>query len=129
GIAAALLSPISWGHHLVWVVPAVVILVDVAFTRGARRPGLRYLLLAAATFVLFTSGVIHHFNRHKGGHHWDGGLVDMIGVNAYMLGCLVLLVLVPYVSRPRAGGRPARVTADEEVVGGARSALLEPQHS
>src|SRR3954468_10268687 len=30
GLTACLISPISWVHHLYWVVPAVVVLVDVA---------------------------------------------------------------------------------------------------
>jgi hypothetical protein len=51
-------------------------------------------LAGAATFVLFTSGVIHRY-RHWGGQHYDDGLVGVLGENAYVLGCLALLVLTP----------------------------------
>lgn len=46
GLTACLISPISWLHHLYWVVPAVVVLVDVAAgtpvvaVKHGHRPGL-----------------------------------------------------------------------------------------
>ena len=93
GLAGGLLSPISWTHHLYWVVPAVLLLVDrAAATRGRTRWG--HLVVGAATFALFTSGVIHHY-WHWGGHHYDDGPVGVLGENAYVLGCLALLCLTP----------------------------------
>lgn len=103
GIGCAMLSPISWGHHLVWVVPGLVLLVDAALPAdGGFR--LRPALVAVAGYTLFASGAMHHFNTHRGGHYWEGGWVGMLGINSYVLGALALLALVPI--RP---GAPAVV--------------------
>jgi alpha-1,2-mannosyltransferase len=104
GLTGCLLSPISWTHHLYWVVPALLLLVDrAAATRGRTR--WRHLITGGAAFVLFTSGVIHHY-WHWGGHHYDDGPVGVLGENAYVLGCLALLCLVPW--RPAAPAPPPR---------------------
>ncbi|WP_431892924.1 glycosyltransferase 87 family protein [Micromonospora haikouensis] len=45
GLTANVVSPISWSHHLVWVIPAVIVLADAALRRReasrgvAQRPG------------------------------------------------------------------------------------------
>ena len=39
GLTACLISPISWVHHLYWVLPAVVVLVDIAAGTPVAGPG------------------------------------------------------------------------------------------
>lgn len=51
GVTGALISPVSWQHHLYWFVPAIVVLIDVAATRGAAR---RWWYAAFAAFVWCT---------------------------------------------------------------------------
>ncbi|MGB2567789.1 glycosyltransferase 87 family protein [Micromonospora citrea] len=43
GLTANVISPISWTHHLVWVIPAIVVLADAAVRRheASRGPTLR----------------------------------------------------------------------------------------
>ncbi|MEO3927409.1 glycosyltransferase 87 family protein [Micromonosporaceae bacterium B7E4] len=43
GLTTNVISPISWSHHLVWVIPAIVILADAASRRrtASRGPGPR----------------------------------------------------------------------------------------
>lgn len=84
GIAGALASPISWTHHLYWIVPAIVIMID-----------LRQWATAVATYVLFASGIIHYF-WHPGGHHYDDGILGAVAESAYVLGCIVLLWILPH---------------------------------
>ncbi|HWG99244.1 MAG TPA: glycosyltransferase 87 family protein [Pilimelia sp.] len=48
GLTANVISPISWSHHLVFVVPAVLILVDAALRRRVASRGLAARSLAAA---------------------------------------------------------------------------------
>jgi len=50
GITALLVSPISWTHHWVWVVPLLVALIVTAW----RRRSLRYGLAAAALATAFS---------------------------------------------------------------------------
>ncbi|MEV4627616.1 glycosyltransferase 87 family protein [Micromonospora sp. NPDC049523] len=40
GLTANVISPVSWSHHLVWVVPAVIVLADTALRRRRASRGL-----------------------------------------------------------------------------------------
>ncbi|MBF9128240.1 DUF2029 domain-containing protein [Plantactinospora sp. S1510] len=42
GLTTNVISPISWSHHLVWVIPAMVVLGDAASRRRAASRGLAY---------------------------------------------------------------------------------------
>jgi alpha-1,2-mannosyltransferase len=62
GLTACLISPISWVHHLYWVLPAVVVLVDiaagtpVAAGRGGEAARPRAVRGAAAAAALVVTG-------------------------------------------------------------------------
>ena len=119
GLAAVLVSPISWSHHLVWVVPALVVLVDVA--AGAPGPGTspasrwaprqRQAIAAGgalAVFAAFLSSVIWFFERDQGEHHADG-LVGLLGESAYVFVLVALVFLLP--ARGTTSPQPADLTA------------------
>ena len=118
GLVACLVSPISWTHHLVWVAPAILVLVDVAAgtpVSGTGRPLQRRVLAGAsalAACVVFGLSVVWYFARFDGSMP-DHGVVAEIGADAYVLAMLVLLALVPIrdLSRRAAGpdGSPARI--------------------
>lgn len=40
GLTTNVISPISWSHHLVWVIPAIVVLADAAIRRRSASRGL-----------------------------------------------------------------------------------------
>lgn len=115
GLAAVLVSPISWSHHLVWVVPALVVLVDVA--AGAPRPGTstsrwtarqRQAIAAGgagAVLAAFLSSVIWFFERDQGEHHADG-LVGLLGESAYVIVLLALVFLLPARAVSSSAARP-----------------------
>ncbi|MFI7606818.1 glycosyltransferase 87 family protein [Micromonospora sp. NPDC049366] len=42
GLTANVISPISWTHHLVWVIPAIIVLADAAVRRREASRGLAY---------------------------------------------------------------------------------------
>jgi alpha-1,2-mannosyltransferase len=90
GLTAGLVSPITWVHHLFWLVPAVVLLVDVGLIRRSWPP----LLLAASTVVLFASGVNIRLGQ-SAGHHLSSGFAAIGGENGYAVCCLLLLLVVP----------------------------------
>lgn len=94
GLVGALISPITWPHHIYWFVPAVVVLVDAAL--GA-RPGStrrRLWLLAVGVAVITVYGVVTF-------HDWGTALVptdtvaDFVDRNVYVLLGLVLLAALP----------------------------------
>lgn len=119
GLVSCLVSPISWTHHLVWVVPAILVLIDVAAgtpVSGSGRPGTRRVVAGAAALaacVVFVFSVVWYFANFDGSMPAHGFGVQL-GADAYGLAMLALLGLVPIralvdrVARP--GGSPARVT-------------------
>jgi alpha-1,2-mannosyltransferase len=95
GAAACLLSPITWVHHLVWLLPGILVLVGHAYAPGvsARR---RHLLLwsAAAAYGLLCSRVIFLFDTQFTG--WGA-----LGSNAFVILTALLLGGLPIRSAPR----------------------------
>jgi hypothetical protein len=114
GLTSTVISPISWSHHLVFVVPAVLILMDASLRRRAvaRRlgqapglAGLRYGTAAAGVYLLFVLSPIW-WVRHRlpEGSHFDSGLWGVLAENSLALGVIVLVALLPW----RPGAEPAR---------------------
>ncbi|QKW12583.1 glycosyltransferase family 87 protein [Verrucosispora sp. NA02020] len=103
GLVAALISPITWTHHIYWFVPAVIILIDATLRtdprtpEGARRRR-RLSWLALGTSMIIVYGVVSFY---------DWGVTptptqtpwEFVLRNAYVLLCLLLLVVLPV--RPR----------------------------
>ncbi|GIJ80094.1 hypothetical protein Xph01_45260 [Micromonospora phaseoli] len=99
GLVAALISPITWTHHIYWFIPAVVILIDATLSTdprtavGARRRR-RLGLLSLGTSAIIVYGVVSFY---------DFGIApvptstpwEFLLRNVYVLLCLVLLVVLP----------------------------------
>jgi alpha-1,2-mannosyltransferase len=98
GVTGLLVSPISWTHHWVWVVPLLVMLTVVAW----RRRSLWCALAAATTGCLFSAAA----SQPSSGDSLGLGL---LAENAYVLWGLAMLAgtaLVLY--RERAAGPASR---------------------
>ena len=98
GATGLLVSPISWAHHWVWILPALVLLVR-AGHRIAAAAG--YLLFALAPFW---------FTPHSGGLREYGfhGLVTLVA-NCFLLAGLAFGgYMAWYVCRPGGRVRPGR---------------------
>ena len=89
GVLGCLISPITWVHHLVWVGPAVLLLLDHALAARSRQR--RYLLLGflVSMYALLCSRLVWAFSDNF------GGLITWPAGNAYVWASLALLVLVP----------------------------------
>lgn len=127
GLVAGLISPISWTHHLYWLVPAVVVLVDVGagrsilphwpWSRLAERGRVRVALGSAAViFLACASEFIWFFQRDEGLTH-IGGPIGAVGENILTLAMVALVLVLPArstvpVARPAADGRPVSLAAD-----------------
>ncbi len=114
GLTANAICPISWTHHLVFLVPALVILVDAAlrrrravqglkFGRFPALAGLRYGLSAAGLYVLFVTSPMWRYEHHlqKESHYADGRFGALME-NSLALTLIVLIVLLPW----RPGAEP-----------------------
>ncbi len=96
GLVAGLVSPISWIHHLVWFLPACVILADAAVQRRSWSLG----ITVAALYGAASSSVVV-LNQHPGGHHYQDGPAGFLAENTFAVLALLLLALLP--SRAAAG--------------------------
>lgn len=88
GLAACLVSPVTWVHHLVWLIPALLVLTDTALSRDSR--GRRLPLAVCATlYVILCSSVVWLWR-------WNStGLEAFFGANAYVWITLGLLLVRP----------------------------------
>jgi alpha-1,2-mannosyltransferase len=99
-IAGLLVSPMSWSHHWVWCLPALLVLADLG--RVHRIP--RWLAITGLVLFLISP---HALLPHRGaaGEHWS--LWQQIAGAGYVLWALLLLSTAAVAghrwSRPRAG--------------------------
>jgi alpha-1,2-mannosyltransferase len=95
GTTGLLVSPISWAHHWVWILPALVLLV---------RSG--HLVAAGLGYLLFALGLFW-YTPHSGGPREYGfhGLLTLVA-NCYLIAGLVFLAYLAaraYLGSPPAG--------------------------
>jgi alpha-1,2-mannosyltransferase len=108
GVVTCLISPITWVHHLVWVLPALLVLLDRAVAspgRGDAGPaGSRRMwwvrILLFASYVVLGSRVVWAFDDT-----WTNPLVWFVS-NAYVWVSLALLFALPIAAAPAAPARP-----------------------
>lgn len=130
GLTANVISPISWSHHLVFVVPAMVVLLDAALRRRAasrgmvargrvfsigrtrlREPiwfpawvGFRHIAAAVAFYVLFLVSPIWPYEHQLPAHsHYQDGLIGVLAENSLAIALIVLVAALPW----RPGAEPA----------------------
>ncbi|MFE0591942.1 glycosyltransferase 87 family protein [Micromonospora echinospora] len=97
GVVMCLVSPVTWVHHLVWLIPALILLVDNAMAApagGRRRRGL--LAFAAVAYLVLISRLVWHWERGF------GGVDGFVFSNFYVWISLALLVALP-IRRPAPG--------------------------
>jgi alpha-1,2-mannosyltransferase len=114
GLTANVICPISWTHHMVFLVPALVILVDSAIRRRravrgfniGRFPALAGLRHATAAVGLYLLIVVSPWWRYE--HklptvsHYADGRFGALMENSLALALIVLVVLLPW----RQGAEP-----------------------
>jgi alpha-1,2-mannosyltransferase len=89
GIAGCLFSPITWIHHLVWLLPALVLVFDRGLDLARPRRQRRLLVaLGSVVFVLLSSRVVWDYSSDYPG-------IDELITSAYVWASVVLLVALP----------------------------------
>jgi alpha-1,2-mannosyltransferase len=102
GLVGALVSPISWTHHVYWFIPAVVLLVDAGLPAPDRLPGAipgrrarpALLALAVVLYIAITYGVVSYFDWGVAAEPADTPREFLLR-NLYVLFALLLLVVLP----------------------------------
>ncbi len=130
GLTTNVISPISWTHHLVWVIPAVIVLADAAVRRreasrgllargglgglpgvnGLRSPiwypaltGLRHGAAAVGLYLLFLISPIWPYEHQLPEvSHYQDGFFGALMENSLALALIVLVAALPW----RPGAEP-----------------------
>jgi alpha-1,2-mannosyltransferase len=89
GVVGCLISPVTWVHHLVWLLPALILLFDRALEARNRR------LIAFAIFAygMLISRFVWIWERGS------PGVSGFVGSNMYVWLSVALLVLLPIPDR------------------------------
>lgn len=111
GVVGLLISPVSWSHHWVWCVPALLALASVLATTRSRGAG-ALLVLGAAAFALAPQWRLPHDNTSGIEVSW--AVWQKVVGNAYTWWALALLA-VAAVAAQRWGSEPVRETETVEV--------------
>jgi alpha-1,2-mannosyltransferase len=85
GVLSCLISPVTWVHHCVWLLPALVRCVDAGLSGRDRRP----LYLGAAAYVLVTSRLLWVWEKRP------RPPLELLGANLYVYLGLALLAWMP----------------------------------
>lgn len=103
GAVMCLVSPVTWVHHLVWLLPGLILLVDNGMAAPARSRRRRLLLAAALIgYALLCSRIVWSWEKDF------TGVDGFLGSNTYVWISLALLLGLP-IRRwltPAGGGRP-----------------------
>jgi alpha-1,2-mannosyltransferase len=90
GVLMCLVSPVTWVHHLVWLLPALILLVDNAMAAPAGSRRRRALLgFAIVGYGLLISRIVWVWERDF------TGVDGFLGSNTYVWISVALLVLLP----------------------------------
>ena len=116
GTTGLLVSPISWAHHWVWILPALVLLVRSGHRIAA---AVGYLLFSVAPFW-FTP---HAAGPREYGFHWLATLV----ANCFLVAGLAFLAYMAYSALTQRSGaqRPQGQAEDLGAHGGGEDAAAE----
>ena len=112
GVLGCLISPVTWIHHLVWLLPALLLLVGrglaaVGAPGDGRRRAVRLLVFAGVLDGLLSSRLVWYYSDHFTG--WG-----LLLSNAYVLASVALLAGLPLVPATDASaGSPGVADLDE----------------
>ena len=102
GLVGCMVSPISWIHHLVWVLPSMAVLLDHATDRSYDARRRRHLVIFGVfSYLLLCSRTPWAFHMK-----FDG--LGLLGGNAYVLLMIALLITLPIREPADATSGPAR---------------------
>ena len=91
GLTSNVVSPISWSHHLVWIVPALAVLVLCAKEK-------RSWWIAAGGFAAYALFVVSPiwFYSPWSPSHWTDGPVRVVTENSFAVALIVLVAVLPH---------------------------------
>src|SRR5262245_25265624 len=107
GVLGCLISPITWVHHLVWVGPAVLLLLDRALAARTKRRRNWLLAFLICSYVLLCSRLVWAFSDNF------GSPLTWPFASAYVWMSLILLFFTP-IREPAAVPAPGPLEVEAE---------------
>ena len=108
GLTAYLVSPVSWTHHMLFLLPAVLILADTAWrrrivagsaggggSRSVRGANVRLVVTSTALLITIVSPFWFFLHRLPSTSHYADGLLGVVGENSVTLLLIALVVALP----------------------------------
>ncbi|MEV4347341.1 glycosyltransferase 87 family protein [Actinoplanes sp. NPDC049596] len=89
GVVGCLISPVTWIHHCVWLIPAIVRCIEAGLSGTDKRP----LWLGGAAYVIMTSRLTWLWEKRP------RPPLELIGGNLYVWFSLALLIWTPIGTR------------------------------
>jgi len=102
GLVGALVSPITWPHHMYWFIPAVIVIIDAAAAEPAGRRRRALVAFAVAAYTVSVFGVVSFIDWGIAMERTDAVLPFLLR-NLYVLLSLVLIATLPTRSAPDVG--------------------------
>jgi len=102
GLVGALVSPITWPHHMYWFIPAVIVIIDAAAAEPAGRRRRALVAFAVAAYTVSVFGVVSFIDWGIAMERTDAVLPFLLR-NLYVLLSLVLIAALPTRSAPDVG--------------------------
>jgi alpha-1,2-mannosyltransferase len=121
GLVSCLISPVSWTHHLYWLVPALAVLVDVALGAAVAGPALggrpRVVTWLSGLTVLVATpalcvGTLWYFGDPGKNQPHQTSLIGGLGEDSYVLLMVGLLLWLPVRAAVRTPAASSRSSAD-----------------
>jgi alpha-1,2-mannosyltransferase len=102
GLVGALVSPISWTHHVYWFLPAILVLADAGLppppgwepVAVGHRRRVTLLVLAIVVYAVVVYGVVSFYDWGSAPQRTDSP-IEFVLRNMYVLLALLLLVVLP----------------------------------
>ena len=112
GLTTVAISPVSWTHHIVWIGPALLVLLDTALHHRSWKYG----ATAIAAYALFVTAPMWWFD-HSTGSHWADGFHGMLLENAFAIAVIAMITVLPWRPstdpvHPRFAGRRLHTVPD-----------------
>ncbi len=90
GVLGCLISPVTWVHHLIWLLPALILVVVAGLDAAeGSRQRTWWLGLGGLAYLALTSRVVWRAQRHT------GDLLGFVFANAYVWVGITLLIITP----------------------------------
>ncbi len=111
GLVGCLISPITWVHHLVWVGPAILLLLDSVLTARDRRRRWRLFAFMIVSYGLLCSRLVWQFPDS-----WDNPVTWFFS-STYVWISIALLVALPIRQRSPAEQAPPAQSLTDTISG------------